>query len=363
MQRKSQRREKDRKREVMADLNQLLGKIAEVRDAIKSSADGLQDRRAVYETRKSFLEKSGRIGQLMKYMKEIEPAQKADFGKKVNELKSWAVDYFDSLDERMKQKELQSRYESEKIDITLPSTHRQVGCLHPVTQVRNQLIDVFSGMGFTIYEGSEIENDYYNFTALNTPKDHPARDMQDTFYLSPEFLLRTQTSSGQIHVMEKQKPPIKILSPGKVFRSDDDATHSPMFSQVEGLVVDKGITLGDLQGMLDVFVKKIYGDDTRTRLRPSYFPFTEPSVEVDVSCFECGGKGCNFCKHTGWIEVLGAGIVNRKVLENCGIDPDVYSGLAFGIGIERTAMLKYGINNIKQLFESDIRVLSQIDDN
>ena len=218
-------------------------------------------------------------------------------------------------------------------------------------------------MGFTIYEGSEIENDYYNFTALNTPKDHPARDMQDTFYLSPEFLLRTQTSSCQIHVMEKQKPPIKILSPGKVFRSDDDATHSPMFSQMEGLVVDKGITLGDLQGMLDVFVKKIYGDDTRTRLRPSYFPFTEPSVEVDVSCFECGGKGCNFCKHTGWIEVLGAGIVNRKVLENCGIDPDVYSGLAFGIGIERTAMLKYGINNIKQLFESDIRVLSQIDDN
>lgn len=187
--------------------------------------------------------------------------------------------------------------------------------------------------------------------------------MQDTFYLSPEFLLRTQTSSGQIHVMEKQKPPIKILSPGKVFRSDDDATHSPMFSQMEGLVVDKGITLGDLQGMLDVFVKKIYGNDTRTRLRPSYFPFTEPSVEVDVSCFECGGKGCNFCKHTGWIEVLGAGIVNRKVLENCGIDPDVYSGLAFGIGIERTAMLKYGINNIKQLFESDIRVLSQIDDN
>ena len=229
-------------------------------------------------------------------------------------------------------------------------------------QVRNQLIDVFSGMGFEIYEGSEVENDYYNFTALNTPKDHPARDMQDTFYLSPEFVLRTQTSSAQIHVMENEKPPIKILSPGKVFRSDDDATHSPMFSQMEGLVVDKGITLGDLQGMLDVFVKKVFGQETRTRLRPSYFPFTEPSVEVDVSCFECGGKGCSFCKHTGWIEVLGAGIVNRKVLENCGIDPDVYSGFAFGIGIERVAMLKYGINNIKQLFESDLRVLNQIND-
>jgi phenylalanyl-tRNA synthetase alpha chain len=186
--------------------------------------------------------------------------------------------------------------------------------------------------------------------------------MQDTFYLAPEFVLRTQTSSAQIHVMENEKPPIKILSPGKVFRSDDDATHSPMFSQMEGLVVDKGITLGDLQGMLDVFVKKVFGPDARTRLRPSYFPFTEPSVEVDVSCFECGGKGCSFCKHTGWIEVLGAGIVNRKVLENCGIDPDVYSGLAFGIGIERVAMLKYGINNIKQLFESDLRVLNQISD-
>ena len=192
--------------------------------------------------------------------------------------------------------------------------------------------------------------------------DHPARDMQDTFYLSPEFLLRTQTSAGQIHVMEQEKPPIKILSPGKVFRSDDDATHSPMFSQMEGLVVDKGITLCDLQGMLDEFVQQIYGEGTHTRLRPSFFPFTEPSVEVDVSCFACGGKGCKLCKGTGWIEILGAGVVNKKVLENCGIDSDVYSGFAFGIGIERAAMLKYGINNIKLLFESDLRVLDQIDD-
>ena len=214
-------------------------------------------------------------------------------------------------------------------------------------------------MGFEIYEGSEVENDYYNFTALNTPQDHPARDMQDTFYLSKEFLLRTQTSSGQIHVMENSKPPIKILSPGKVFRSDDDATHSPMFSQMEGLVVDEGITLGDLKGMLDLFVQKIFGEQTTTRLRPSYFPFTEPSVEVDVSCFSCGGAGCSLCKGTGWIEVLGAGVVNRKVLENCGIDPDRYSGFAFGIGLERIAMLRYGIPNIKLLFESDIKVLKQ----
>ena len=236
------------------------------------------------------------------------------------------------------------------------------GNLHPITQVRNQLIDIFASMGFEIFEGSEIETDYYNFTALNAPQDHPARDMQDTFYLSKEFLLRTQTSAGQIHVMEAKKPPIKIISPGKVFRSDDDATHSPMFSQMEGLVVDRGITLCDLKGMLDEFVKRIFGEQVTTRLRPSYFPFTEPSVEVDVSCFQCGGKGCKLCKGTGWIEVLGAGVVNNKVLAGCGVDTEVYSGFAFGIGMERIAMLKYGINNIKLLFESDLRVLEQLDD-
>ena len=241
----------------------------------------------------------------------------------------------------------------------MPAAPHLCGALHPNTLIANELIDIFAGMGFTIFEGPEIENDYYNFTALNTPKDHPARDMQDTFYVSPELLLRTQTSAGQIRVMENTKPPIKILSPGKVFRSDDDATHSPMFSQMEGLVVDKGITLCDLQGMLDVFAQNVFGKNVKTRLRPSYFPFTEPSVEVDVSCFECGGKGCRLCKDTGWIEVLGAGMVNRKVLENCGIDPDEYTGFAFGMGIERIAMLKYGIPNIKMLFESDVRVLSQ----
>ena len=268
-------------------------------------------------------------------------------------------------EEKMKKLEadaLKKRYEAEKIDVTMPAVKHEKGNLHPVTQVRNQLIDIFASMGFEVYEGAEIETDYYNFTALNTPQDHPARDMQDTFYLSPEFLLRTQTSAGQIHVMEAKKPPIKVISPGKVFRSDDDATHSPMFTQMEGLVVDKGITLCDLKGMLDELVKKIFGKETTTRLRPSYFPFTEPSVEVDVSCFQCGGCGCKLCKGTGWIEVLGAGVVNNKVLEGCDIDTNEYSGFAFGIGIERIAMLKYGINNIKLLFESDMRVLKQIDD-
>ncbi len=322
-------------------------------------------RAAAFELRKQFLDsKTGKIGQMMKEMKSIAPEERAGFGKNVNELKEWAQQKFAELDEKMKAKELEMRYEHEKIDVTMPAKKIQAGNLHPITQMRNQLIDVFAGMGFEVVETKEIENDYYNFTALNTPQDHPARDMQDTFYLSPEFLLATQTSAAQIHTMEKKKPPIKMIAaPGKVFRSDDDATHSPMFHQLEGLVVDKKITVCDLKGMLDVFVQKIYGESTTTRLRPSYFPFTEPSVEVDVSCFECGGKGCKLCKGTGWIEILGAGIVNRKVLENCGIDSDEYSGLAFGIGIERAAMLKYGINNIKLFYESDLRVLRQIDDN
>ena len=322
-------------------------------------------RAAAFELRKQFLDsKTGKIGQMMKEMKSIAPEERAGFGKNVNELKEWAQQKFTELDEKMKAKELEMRYEHEKIDVTMPARKLQAGNLHPITQMRNQLIDVFAGMGFEVVETKEIENDYYNFTALNTPQDHPARDMQDTFYLSPEFLLATQTSAAQIHTMEKKKPPIKMIAaPGKVFRSDDDATHSPMFHQLEGLVVDKKITVCDLKGMLDVFVQKIYGESTTTRLRPSYFPFTEPSVEVDVSCFECGGKGCKLCKGTGWIEILGAGIVNKKVLENCGIDSDEYSGLAFGIGIERAAMLKYGINNIKLFYESDLRVLRQIDDN
>ena len=337
--------------------------LEQIKQEIIAGAENLGSAKEVYEFRKQYLDgKTGKIGLLMKEMKNIAPEERAAYGKGVNELKEWALEFLGELDKKMKAKELQDKYEAEKIDITLPAVESKEGNLHPITLVRNEIIDIFASMGFEIFEGPEIETDYYNFTALNTPQDHPARDMQDTFYLAPELLLRTQTSAGQIHVMEKQQPPIKILSPGKVFRSDDDATHSPMFMQMEGLVVDKGITLCDLQGMLDEFVSKIYGEGTKTRLRPSYFPFTEPSVEVDCSCFECGGTGCKLCKGTGWIEILGGGIVNNKVLENCGIDSSVYSGLAFGIGIERTAMLKYGINNIKMLFESDIKVLDQLND-
>ncbi len=347
----------------MADLNELSEKLAQIKKDIEEGLSKLDSAKSAFEYKKSIMDsKTGTIGSLMREMGKIPNELKAEYGKKVNEIRGWAQAKFDELETALKEAEMKKRYESEKIDVTLPVKMKKRGNLHPNTQVRNQIVDIFGSMGFEVYEGTEIETDYYNFTALNIPQDHPAREMQDTFYLSPEFLLRTQTSAGQIHAMEAGKPPIKIVSPGKVFRSDDDATHSPMFSQMEGLVVDKGITLCDLQGMLNVFVEKIFGEGTTTRLRPSYFPFTEPSVEVDVSCFQCKGCGCKLCKGTGWIEVLGAGVVNKKVLEDCGIDSNVYSGLAFGIGIERIAMLKYGINNIKLLFESDLRVLDQIDD-
>ena len=314
----------------MQEKSVLTGHLSELKQKIENGLEELKSSKELYEFKSEYLEgKKSKISGLMKEMKNIAPEERANYGKSVNELKEWALGRFQKVEEEMKERELQKKYESEKIDLTLPAEETAIGNLHPVTLIRKQLIDIFAGMGFEVYEGREIETDYYNFTALNTPQDHPARDMQDTFYLSPEFLLRTQTS---------------------------------MFHQMEGLVVDKNITLCDLKGMLDVLVQKIYGEGTTTRLRPSYFPFTEPSVEVDCSCFACGGKGCSLCKGTGWIEVLGAGIVNKRVLENCGIDSEEYSGFAFGIGLERIAMLKYGINNIKLLFGSDLRVLNQINE-
>ena len=309
-----------------------------------------------------YLSKNGKIPALMKNLRSVAPEERPAMGKIINELKQKVQADYDAAAETVKQAELAARNAAETVDITLPAKTRPVGGLHPLTLVTNQIIDVFSGMGFSVGTFPEIEDDDHNFTRLNVPKNHPARDMQDTFYVADDIVLRTQTSGGQIRVMDREKPPIKVLVPGRVFRSDSDATHSPMFHQMEGLVVDKGITLCDLQGMLDKFVQALFGAEVKTRLRPSYFPFTEPSVEVDVSCFECGGKGCPLCKHTGWIEVLGAGVVHHSVLENCGIDPNVYSGFAFGIGIERIAMLKYGINNIGLMFENDLRFLKQFED-
>ncbi|MGN0818020.1 MAG: phenylalanine--tRNA ligase subunit alpha [Candidatus Coproplasma sp.] len=333
--------------------------IERLKVKIDQAVSDIRNSKSLAELKLKFLGKQGEISELMKGMRDVPKEQRPEIGKIVNALRDWANDKFDAIERSVKADELKKQYKAEAIDVTIPGKKREVGAYHPNTLIRDELVSVFSGMGFEIFEGPEIENDFYNFTALNTPADHPARDMQDTFYITDELLLRTQTSAGQIRIMQNKKPPIKILSPGKVYRSDDDATHSPMFSQMEGLVVDKGITLCDLKGMLDEFAKKVFGEGVKTRLRPSYFPFTEPSVEVDVSCFECGGKGCRLCKGTGWIEVLGAGMVNRHVLEGCGVDPDEYSGFAFGMGIERIAMLKYGINNMKLLFEGDVRFLKQ----
>ena len=334
-------------------------KIKELRAAIEQASADVTDKARLSDFWQKYLSKNGEVAGLTKSLRDVPKEDRPAVGKTINEFKQWAEAQYQALSEQVEKAALEARNAAETVDITMPAKIRQTGSLHPITLVKNEIIDVFAGMGFEIYEGPEIEDDDHNFTRLNVPKNHPARDMQDTFYVADDIVLRTQTSGGQIRVMDMEKPPIKVLVPGRVFRSDSDATHSPMFHQMEGLVVDKGITLCDLQGMLDRFVQALFGPEVKTRLRPSYFPFTEPSVEVDVSCFECHGKGCPLCKHSGWIEVLGAGVVHRSVLENCGIDPEVYSGFAFGIGIERIAMLKYGINNIGLMFENDLRFLEQ----
>ena len=337
-------------------MHEIIEQLAAQAGEALAAADSRETLAAFWQ---EYLSKNGKVSGLMKQLRSVAPEERPAAGKIINEFKQKLTADYEAAAERINAAELAARNAAEAVDITLPAKRRALGALHPITLVKNQIIDTFAGMGFEVFEGPEIEDDDHNFTRLNVPKNHPARDMQDTFYLAEDIVLRTHTSPGQIRVMDSEKPPIKVLVPGRVFRSDSDATHSPMFHQMEGLVVDKRITLCDLQGMLDKFVQALFGPEVKTRLRPSYFPFTEPSVEVDVSCFECGGKGCPLCKHTGWIEVLGGGIVHHNVLKNCGIDPEEYSGLAFGIGIERIAMLKYGINNIGLLFENDLRFLKQ----
>lgn len=338
-------------------------RIEEIRKHIVESLGSVKTSKELFEIKSRYvLGKSGEIPALMKELGKADKEERPKLGQLINGLKEWATGLFEQKDEEIAKAESAARYESEKIDITLPPRLEEQGSLHPVTLVKNQLVDIFAGMGFQVLETREIEDDFHNFTALNTPKEHPARDKQDTFYLTDDYMLRTHTSPGQIRSLTTLKPPFKVLIPGRVYRSDDDATHSPMFHQMEGLVIDKKITLCDLQGMLDVLVKRMFSSDVKTRFRPSFFPFTEPSVEVDVSCFECGGKGCKLCKGTGWIEILGGGIVNRKVLENCGVNPDEWTGFAFGFGIDRIAMLKNGINNIHILYDGDLRALKQFKD-
>ncbi len=337
-------------------MHEIIEQLAAQAGEALAAADSRETLAAFWQ---EYLSKNGKVSGLMKQLRNVAPEERPAAGKNINEFKQKLTADYEAAAERINAAELAARNAAEAVDITLPAKRRALGALHPITLVKNQIIDTFAGMGFEVFEGPEIEDDDHNFTRLNVPKNHPARDMQDTFYLAEDIVLRTHTSPGQIRVMDSEKPPIKVLVPGRVFRSDSDATHSPMFHQMEGLVVDKRITLCDLQGMLDKFVQALFGPEVKTRLRPSYFPFTEPSAEVDVSCFECGSKGCPLCKHTGWIEVLGGGIVHHNVLKNCGIDPEEYSGLAFGIGIERIAMLRYGINNIGLLFENDLRFLKQ----
>ena len=334
--------------------NQILSSAKKELESVVSSKD-------LFDLKTKFLGKNGEITALLRGMKDIAPEERSAFGKQVNDLKVVVEELFNQRDKELKEKELLEKFEKEALDITLPGNKPKIGSLHPLNIVKNKIFDAFMGMGFEVFEGPEIDTDYYCFQALNIPKDHPARDMQDTFYISDNILLRPHTSPGQVRTMENKNPPIKILSPGRVYRADDDASHSPMFHQIEGLVVDKGVSLCDLKGLLDEFVRKIFDDDTKTRFRPSYFPFTEPSVEVDVTCCKCHGKGCSLCKGTGWIEILGAGIVNKKVLEMSGIDSEVYSGLAFGLGIERITMIKYGISDIRTLFESNVNFLKQFD--
>lgn len=313
----------------------------------------------LYDLKTKYVGKNGEVTALLRGMKDIPNEKRAEFGKMVNDLKVEITEMFTKREEELKEIELNAKFEAEKVDVTLPGKIALSGSLHPLNIVKNKIFDAFCGMGFEVFEGPEIDTDYYCFQALNIPKDHPARDMQDTFYITDNILLRPHTSPGQVRTMENKKPPIKILSPGRVYRADDDASHSPMFHQIEGLVVDKGVSLCDLKGLLDEFVKIMFDEDTKTRFRPSYFPFTEPSVEVDVTCCKCHGKGCNLCKGTGWIEILGAGIVNKNVLEMSGIDSNEYSGLAFGLGIERITMIKYGISDIRTLFENNVKFLKQ----
>lgn len=332
-------------------------KIQSLINEAKAKVEAAKELIEINELKVSFLGKAGAITSLLKGMKDVPQEQRPEIGKYVNQARDTISDMISNKLQELEQKALENKMMKEKIDITIDEVDATRGSLHPCTLVINEIVDIFTGLGFTVGNGPEIELDKFNFQLLNIPKDHPSRDMQDTFYAGEDILLRTQTSAVQARTMINTQPPIKIICPGKVYRPDYDATHSPMFQQIEGLVVDKHITLCDLKGLLDLFAKKLFDSNTKTRFRPSFFPFTEPSVEVDVTCSVCHGKGCRICKGTGWIEILGAGVVNPKVLDSCGIDSTKYSGLAFGLGVERIAMIKYGIPDIRILFENDARFL------
>ena len=333
-------------------------KLEQIRLAAKTALDDAHVNPE--EIRIKFLGKKGELTTLLRSMGTLSAQERPVMGQLANEVRSYIENAIEEKKSAAAKAALEKKLIDERIDVTMPAKKPSIGGRHPLSIVQRRLENIFQNMGFDIVHGPEVEYDYYNFQALNIPENHPARDTQDTFYITDKILLRSQTSPVQVRTMEKQKPPIRIISPGRVYRSDAvDATHSPVFHQLEGLVVDKGITMGDLKGTLDIFAKTMFGEDTKIRFRPHHFPFTEPSAEVDVSCFVCKGKGCRLCKGEGWIEILGAGMVHPNVLRGCGIDPDEYSGFAFGMGIERIVMIKYGIDDMRYLYENDIRFLKE----
>ena len=333
-------------------------------EAIKAAADealrAADSNQLIESVRVRFLGKKGELTAILKQMGSLSPEERPLIGQLANQIRADIEHEIAERTAEISAAESSRKLAAEKLDVTMPGTKHPLGKKHPLEIVLDEVKEIFLGMGFEVATGPEVEYDYYNFEALNIPKDHPARDTQDTFYITPNILLRTQTSPVQERVIEMQEPPIRIISPGRVYRSDAvDATHSPVFHQIEGLVVDKGVTMGDLKGTLAEFAKRLYGEDAVVRFRPHHFPFTEPSAEMDTMCFACGGKGCRLCKGEGWIEILGCGMVHPKVLSNCGIDPEEYSGFAFGLGLERIVMRRFGIDDLRLFYENDQRFLNQ----
>ena len=340
------------------------GNMKERLEAIKEETiakiKNAEDLNILNDIRVEILGKKGQLTEVLKGMKDVAPEDRPKVGQMVNDTRKAIEEKMEEVKAQLQEKAREAKLKAEVIDVTLPAKKNKIGHKHPNTLALEELQRIFVGMGYEVVEGPEVEYDYYNFEALNIPANHPAKDEQDTFYINKNIVLRTQTSSVQARVMEKTQPPIRIISPGRVFRSDQvDATHSPSFHQVEGLAIDKNINFADLKGTLQEFAKELFGPDTKTKFRPHHFPFTEPSAEMDVSCFKCGGKGCRFCKGEGWIEILGCGMVHPHVLEMCGIDPEKYQGFAFGVGLERIALLKYEIDDMRLLYENDDRFLNQ----
>lgn len=338
---------------------QMIEMLEDVKRQAEAELGTVNDEITLQNLKARFVGRKGVITEILKGMKDIPDSDRPRMGKLINETKTFVEELIERRLEAIRGEKKRRSLHEEKIDVTLQGRGMPIGARHPISQVMEEITTIFERMGFEVAEGPEVETDYYNFEALNIPKNHPARDMQDTFYISDEVVLRTHTSPVQIRVMEKRQPPVKIIAPGKVYRCDSDISHTPMFHQIEGLLVDDGVTFGDLKGVLTEFVRLVFGEGVGVRFRPSFFPFTEPSAEVDIACLICGGKGCRVCKNTGWLEILGCGMVDPEVFKSVGYDPEKYSGFAFGMGIERITMLKYGINDIRLFFENDLRFLKQ----